>query len=67
MMKLIINGEDRTFDEAPTIERLLETKGLGQAPCAVEVNSKLIPKRKHAHHRLREGDVLEIVSLVGGG
>ena len=66
-MKLIINGEDGTYDEAPTIEQLLESKGLGQAPCAVEVNAELIPKRKHAHHRLCEGDVLEIVSLVGGG
>lgn len=66
-MKLIINGEEGTFDEAPTIEQLLETKGLGQAPCAVEVNAELIPKRKHAQHRLREGDILEIVSLVGGG
>ena len=66
-MKLIINGEDGTYDEAPTIEQLLESKGLGQAPCAVEVNAELIPKRKHANHLLHEGDVLEIVSLVGGG
>jgi len=36
-------------------------------PVAVEVNLELVPRQRHAEHRLAEGDRLEIVTLVGGG
>jgi sulfur carrier protein len=34
---------------------------------AVEVNLELVPRARHAEHRLREKDRLEVVTLVGGG
>jgi thiamine biosynthesis protein ThiS len=33
----------------------------------VEVNRKVVPRRQHAEHTLRDGDTVEIVTLVGGG
>jgi thiazole synthase len=42
---------------------------LGKNPLqvAVEVNRRVIPRQEHESCRLQEGDVVEIVTLVGGG
>jgi sulfur carrier protein len=34
---------------------------------AVEVNLEVVPRAQHAQTRLRDGDRLEVVTLVGGG
>lgn len=66
-MRLQVNGEDRTLEGVRTVADALRTLGLDRAPCAVEVNRALVPKRRHAEHELREGDRVEVVTLVGGG
>lgn len=34
---------------------------------AVECNEKIIPKQKYSEYTLSDGDIVEIVSFVGGG
>jgi sulfur carrier protein len=34
---------------------------------AVEVNEEVVPRARHATIQLREGDRVELVTLVGGG
>ncbi|WP_432797495.1 sulfur carrier protein ThiS [Poriferisphaera sp. WC338] len=65
-MKLIINGEEREIAGA-TVREVVVELGLGDQPVAVEVNKAVVPKRKHEETMLNEGDVLELVTLVGGG
>ena len=67
LMTLTINGEAQTVPEPCTVEGLLAHLGLSAAPCAVEVNAHLVPRRGHAGRLLSEGDSIEIVTLVGGG
>ena len=66
-MKIVVNGEDKVIDSAWSIQQMLDAWGMQQSPCAVEINGELVPKRQHIQHQLLEGDVVEIVSLVGGG
>jgi len=70
-MTLTVNGErcDCPTDAAGslTVVTLLAHLKLTGQPCAVEVNKALVPKRRHESHELRDGDVVEIVTLVGGG
>jgi thiamine biosynthesis protein ThiS len=66
-MNITVNGEITTLDGPHTVAELLQHVGLADAPCAVEVNRDLVPKREHASRPLRDGDVVEIVTLVGGG
>lgn len=66
-MTIIVNGAPEAIEDGATIERLLQSHNLAGAPCAVEVNKGIVPKRRHAEHKLREGDRVEIVTLVGGG
>jgi len=66
-MNIRVNGEQRTYDTACTVERLLDELKLGGQPCAVEVNTAVVPWREHGERVLSDGDTVEIVTLVGGG
>jgi thiamine biosynthesis protein ThiS len=66
-MQITVNGQSRQVADDATVARLLDDLNLTGKPVAVEVNLELVPRQRHAQHRLTEGDRLEIVTLVGGG
>ncbi|MCA9293746.1 MAG: sulfur carrier protein ThiS [Phycisphaerales bacterium] len=66
-MTVVLNGKPTDIPEGATVRQLLVARGLGDKPCAVEVNRALVPRRAHEEHVLREGDAVEVVTLVGGG
>ncbi|MBI1372755.1 MAG: sulfur carrier protein ThiS [Phycisphaera sp.] len=67
-MKLTLNGDayEMPGGEA-TVADLVRELGLEKQAVAVEVNKRLAPKREHATTTLNDGDVVEVVTLVGGG
>jgi len=64
---ITLNGEARDVAVGTTVRGLIEIQGLAKAACAAEVNRELVPKREHDARVLRDGDAVELVSLVGGG
>ncbi|HZH43255.1 MAG TPA: sulfur carrier protein ThiS [Lysobacter sp.] len=66
-MEILLNGEPRALPGALSIGDLLEVEGLGQRRVAVEVNGEIVPRSRHASHRLADGDRVEIVHALGGG
>ena len=50
-----------------SVADLVRLLGLEGQACAVEVNKLLVPRRRHAEQGLKTGDVVELVTLVGGG
>ena len=66
-MKIVLNGEHRELDEPTTLAALLAQLQLEPNRVAVEVNRSIVPRNQHAQCVLREGDQLEVVTLVGGG
>ncbi len=66
-MHVTINGEERTFDEALTVEKLLSRIGLDARKVAVERNLEIVPKSQYAEVPVGDGDKLEIVHFIGGG
>jgi thiamine biosynthesis protein ThiS len=67
-MHLIVNGERIEVDDGRlTVEGLVALRGFKGTACAVEVNRSLVPRRERDARELRDGDVVEIVTLVGGG
>ncbi len=66
-MTIIINGEPRELPDALTVSQLLGLLGVKPEHVAVEVNRGLVPRAQHPTQNLHEGDVLEVVTLVGGG
>lgn len=61
-----INGESLDADGKTLSDYLSETD-FDPARIAVEKNGQIVPKRLYGETVLENGDVLEIVSFVGGG
>ena len=66
-MRITLNGRPETLDSAMTLGRLLTQLKLEPIRVAVEINEDLIPRRTFAKTVLRDGDRVEVVTLVGGG
>jgi sulfur carrier protein len=62
-----VNGERRAMQNGATVRTLIEELGFGQKRVAVEINLEVVPRSRHAEHLLADGDVIEVVSFVGGG
>lgn len=66
-MKVRVNGTDRDVQAGTTVRALVQEMGMANQAVAAEVNKQLVPRRKQDETVLKEGDVVELVSLVGGG
>jgi sulfur carrier protein len=66
-MNVYVNGEPRDLSEGATVSDLLQRLQLDPRHVAVECNLELAPRGQHDSTVLRDGDRLEIVTLVGGG
>ncbi|SBO44405.1 sulfur carrier protein ThiS [Cyanobium sp. NIES-981] len=62
-----VNGECRSCRAGLTLERVLE--GLGYQPrlVVVEFNGAILPRQNWSTQAVVESDVLEVVTIVGGG
>jgi thiamine biosynthesis protein ThiS len=66
-MTVVVNGEHKTLADGAFVSDLVRELGLEKAACAVEVNRRLVPKASHPAQALKDGDTVEVVTLVGGG
>ena len=66
-LRITVNGESRTVPAGGSIADLLESLGVASPRIAVERNRDIVPKAEYAATALAEGDVFEVVELVGGG
>ncbi len=62
-----LNGDRREVAPSSTIADLLHALDLKPERVAVELNQALVPRARHRETPISEGDILEIVTLVGGG
>ncbi len=67
-MNLVINGKSVEIDSSiQTVSELLKSRDLHEKVVIVELNQEILQKQDHEKASLSEGDLLEIVSFVGGG
>ena len=66
-MEITVNGTPTTLDDDATVRSLLERLALGDKFVAVERNRLVVPYQTYSETVLSDGDVIEIVTLVGGG
>jgi thiamine biosynthesis protein ThiS len=66
-LEITVNGQPRTVPGGTTVADLVALLGLGDRPVAVERNRDVVPRATHGSCTLQAGDVLEVVSFVGGG
>lgn len=66
-MRVTVNGEEQDLGSQMTVGSLVAAYRFNPKHVAVEVNGELVPRRAYDTSPLREGDRVEIVTLVGGG
>ena len=65
-LTICVNGERQSLAQPVTVAMLIQARG-PRPPFAVEVNKRLVRRAEFEATALREGDQVEIVTLVGGG
>ena len=69
-MKIKVNGEEKKLEldqENVLLSTALNSMGYKPNTIVVELNNLIINSTKWGEVRLKDGDNLEIVSIVGGG
>ena len=69
-MKIKVNGKEKNVElknKKALLSSILEFLGYKSNTIVVEVNDLIINSKKWENEIIKEGDRLEIVSIVGGG
>ncbi len=66
-MKLIINGESREFEEAKTLQNILNELSLDGKVMAAAVNMEIVKQNNWSTYTLKDNDKLELLDFVAGG
>ena len=69
-MKIKVNGEEKKIEldqENALLSTALNLMGYKSNTIIVELNDLIINSTKWGKVKLKDGDILEIVSIVGGG
>ncbi len=66
-MILKINGKEKQLKDNITISQLLDEINIMKDRVAVELNKEIAKRSEWEKIYLKDGDVLEIVTFVGGG
>ncbi len=65
--RLVLNGEDRSFESVRDIAALVAVLGFDRRKIAVERNLAIVPRSAYGATPLVDGDRIEIVHFIGGG
>ncbi len=69
--QITVNGKPREFEpDGPSgtpLPAFLRSFGIDPRLVAVAINGDVIPKAEYDRARVREGDEIEVVRMVGGG
>ena len=66
-MRIRLNGAEKDVEPGVTIGRLVDGVVVDRSRVAVERNKEIVPRATFDDAPVAEGDVIEIVTLVGGG
>lgn len=64
---MTVNGKEIRLEDTLTLAEYLERSAYQIGRVAVERNGCIVPRTDYSKVILEDGDVLEVVSFVGGG
>ncbi len=66
-MQITVNGNNAGLEPKMSIRQYLGTCQIDLAGVVVEINQKIIKKQEWEITELKDGDIVELISFVGGG
>lgn len=66
-MTITLNGKQKQLEAPVTLSELLELSGQKESYVAIEQNEEIVPREEFQSRQVDEGDVIEIVTFMGGG
>ena len=66
-IKITVNGKQMQIIPKFTLKSLITKLKMPLNKIAIELNKKIIDKRKISKTQLKKGDKIEIVHFIGGG
>jgi len=66
-IKIKVNGKKLVFDYNTSVEKLTKKLKIPLNKVAIELNKKILDKKKLKKIKLRSDDKIEIVHFIGGG
>jgi sulfur carrier protein len=62
-----VNGKDITLKETKTLSEFLKDNNYNLGRIVIELNGEIVSKNKYNTVNLKDTDVMEILTFVGGG
>lgn len=62
-----INGKEVPAAQSLTVQQYLEQNHYNPKHIVVELNEEILPKTDYAKTVIADGDVMEVLSFMGGG
>ena len=66
-IKIKVNGKKVIFNKNESIEKLIKKLKIPLNKVAIELNKKILNKKKIENIKLNNNDNIEIVHFIGGG
>jgi len=66
-MKIVVNGQEREFNDGTTLLEVLESLSLEDKVMAAAVNMNIVKQDDWKSYIIKDGDKLELLDFVGGG
>ncbi|MDB2461343.1 sulfur carrier protein ThiS [Gammaproteobacteria bacterium] len=66
-MNIIVNGDKVSIEKNTDLEVFLKFNNINNKNIVIEINKIIITKSMWKETKIKEGDVIEIITAVGGG
>ena len=66
-IKIKVNGKNILFDKNESVQKLTKKLKIPLNKVAIELNRKILDKKKLKNIKLNNNDNIEIVHFIGGG
>jgi len=67
MIKVFLNGKNKTIDEKTNLNLLLKELSIESNKVAIEINGVVVCKNDYEKKIIKKNDKIEIVHFIGGG
>ena len=66
-IEFILNDKEELIEQNSSLLLLIKRKKIQERNIAIEVNQKIIPKSEWNEFKIKQNDIIEVVTALGGG